>query len=308
MSERSKRIFFVVVALLVLHPAISSAIPLCAGLAFALILGNPFQAKTRKLTKPMLATAIVLLGAGTDLSVVARAGLEGAVWTVVALVLTLTVGYGLGRLLKTDGKLSTLLNVGTAICGGSAIAAVAPAIRANDEEISIALIIVFVLNGLALVVFPPLGHVFHLTPEQFGMWAAVAIHDTSSVVGAALAYDPLAVTVATTVKLTRALWILPVTFVFAWIYGRQGQGKAAFPKFILGFLAMSAIVTFIPSLKEPGMTVEFLGRRLLVLTLLFIGAGLSRESLKKLDPRPFAQGVILWILVACLNLAVIWAR
>lgn len=310
-KEKVLKIAFIVLLIAVLHPHISSAMALFAGLAFALILGNPFHEESRKYTKPLLAGSIVAVGAGTDLAVVARAGLDGVVWTACALAATLSAGYLLGKLLKTGSHLSALVNVGTAVCGGSAIAAISPAIRANDEDISISLIIVFVLNGLGLFIFPPMGHALGLNPEQFGMWAAVAIHDTSSVIGAAIAYDPASVPIATTVKLTRALWIIPLTFLFAWIYNRGGQGggkKAPFPMFILGFLAMSAFVTFIPALHEAGEWVEFAGHRALVLTLFLIGAGLSRENLKNLSARPLIQAVILWILAASGNLLVVMNR
>jgi uncharacterized integral membrane protein (TIGR00698 family) len=208
--------------------------------------------------------------------------------------------------------------VGTAICGGSAIAAVAPVIRAKDEEVSMALATVFLLNATALVIFPLIGHALHLGERPFGLWAALAIHDTSSVVGAASGYGPEALLVATTTKLARALWIVPVAFGIGLLYarfhvfdGEAGHAKAKRPWFILGFLAMAALVTFVPALKPAGAWVNAAAKRTLVLTLFLLGCGLSREALKRVGPRPFLQGLLLWICVGAGSLGAIrlgWIR
>ncbi|MHB1847205.1 MAG: YeiH family protein, partial [Deltaproteobacteria bacterium] len=227
-------------AALCLWPKVTPPIALLLGLALALTLGNPYLAVTRRLTHRLLALAVVGLGAGMNLVTVARVGGGGVLYTVLGIATCLTLGTLLARALRVSRDTGLLVTVGTAICGGSAIAAVVPVLDAKDEEVSVSLAIVFVLNAVALFAFPPLGRLFHLSPERFGLWAALAIHDTSSVVGAAVAYGRAAVPVATTVKLARALWIVPVTFGIAAWRARGGRARAAGgkkPWFILGFLA-----------------------------------------------------------------------
>ena len=295
--------------LFTLTPWASSATALLLGIILALVFGNPYIARTRKLTRPLLSNSIIGLGAGVNLMVVAKAGMEGILFTVVALSATLFVGWLLGRMLKTDSETSLLINVGTAICGGSAIAAVSSAIRAQDHDTSVSLAVVFVLNACALLIFPPLGHHFHLTEGQFGLWSALAIHDTSSVVGATMQYGNHALEVGTTVKLVRALWIIPVTLIIAKLYANKKKGDDSrptqYPWFILGFLLMSALVTWVPQLSEAGHFVEWLAKRALIVTLFLIGAGLTRATLQKVGFRPLLQGVILWFIVASCNLFVV---
>ena len=210
--------------------------------------------------------------------------------------------------MKTEPNTSLLITVGTAICGGSAIAAVAPVIRAKSEEVSVSLGIVFLLNALALFIFPAIGHHFHLSESQFGLWSALAIHDTSSVVGANLQYGPHALEVGTTVKLARALWIVPVTLIIGFLTRTQNQtgegvaGKPKRPWFILGFVLISALVTWVPSLQAAGHQVEMIARRLLVLTLFIIGSNLSRKSLKAVGLKPLFQGLLLWMIVGATTL------
>lgn len=295
--------------LFALTPWCSSALALALGVAIALSLGNPYQARTKKYVKPLLSTAIIGLGFGMNLGVILQAGMNGVLFTAVSLAVTILVGYGLGKILKTAPAISALLNVGTAICGGSAIAAASTAIRARDDETSISLAVVFLLNAVGLIIFPPLGRMFGLDESQFGVWAALAIHDTSSVVGAAAQYGPHALEVGTTVKLVRALWIIPVTFMIAKVYVSKdtdgARAKPAFPYFIIGFLLAAALVTWLPVLQGPGHWLEYAARRLLTATLFLIGAGMTRQTLKNVGLNPLVHGVLLWIFVASASLAAV---
>jgi uncharacterized integral membrane protein (TIGR00698 family) len=312
------RVLLPVLALLCLLPVVPSWAALVGGIALALAFGNPYAARTKALTPRLLSLSVVGLGAGMNLVQVAKAGLAGFAYTAAGLALALGLGWLLGRAMKVQRDTSVLLSVGTAICGGSAIAAVAPVIRAKDEEVSMALATVFLLNATALVIFPLIGHALHLGERPFGLWAALAIHDTSSVVGAASGYGPEALLVATTTKLARALWIVPVAFGIGLLYarfhvfdGEAGHAKAKRPWFILGFLAMAALVTFVPALKPAGAWVNAAAKRTLVLTLFLLGCGLSREALKRVGPRPFLQGLLLWICVGAGSLGAIrlgWIR
>ncbi|MCX6546492.1 MAG: putative sulfate exporter family transporter, partial [Acidobacteria bacterium] len=230
-------------------------------------------------------------------------------YTALSLLLVLALGWWLARLLKVDRDAGLLISVGTAICGGSAIAAVAPVLRAKEQAISVALATVFLLNAVALVVFPAVGQAAGLGQDAFGLWAALAIHDTSSVVGAGLAYGPRALEVATTVKLARALWIVPLTLGIGWLAARRGGASTDAPPlrppwFIVGFLAAAALVTYLPALQVPGHLLASAAQRLLVLTLFLIGAGLSREALRTVGFRPFLQGLLLWLIVGTLGLGI----
>lgn len=309
--DRVARVLCPVAFVLCLLPQISSAIALLMGAVLAVALGNPYLELTRKYTPKLLSAAVVGLGAGMDLHVVGRVGAHGIGYTFIGIALTLTLGLLLGRALGVEGPIATLVAVGTAICGGSAIAAVAPVINAKDHDVSVALGTVFLLNAVALVVFPELGYALHMTQQAFGLWSALAIHDTSSVVGATLHYGDAALQIGTTVKLARALWIVPVTLALGvWVRRRAGsegagQGKAKRPWFILGFLAMAALVTYVPALREAGHWVELAAKRGLVLTLFLIGQNLTRKTLASVGVRPLVQGVVLWIVTATVTLAAI---
>jgi len=296
------RILIPLLALLCLAPFVSSAAGLFLGVAVALFLGNPYLAQTRKITHTLLSAAVVGMGAGMNLHVITAVGLQGLGYTVVGLALSLTAGFFLGKILKTDQDTSILITVGTAICGGSAIAAVAPVLRAKHQHVSVALGTVFVLNATALLLFPFLGHLLHLSQHQFGLWSALAIHDTSSVVGASMQYGAEALQVGTTVKLARALWIIPVAFGIGFWQAKkvssQEKAQTKKPWFILGFVAMAALVTWLPELQTAGSWVNTAAKRLLVVTLFLIGASLTRETLRSVGIKPFLQGVFLWILVA----------
>ncbi|MBK9797075.1 MAG: putative sulfate exporter family transporter [Holophagaceae bacterium] len=295
---------------LALAPFTPAAVALVGGALLALALGNPWQATTRLWTHRLLPLAVVGLGADMNLRAVAKAGLHGLGYTALSLALVLALGWWLARLLKVGRDAGLLISVGTAICGGSAIAAVAPVLRAKEQEISVALATVFLLNAAALVLFPPIGHWADLSQEAFGLWSALAIHDTSSVVGAGLAFGPRALEVATTVKLARALWIVPLTLGIGWVVARRGEAAPGAPPmkkpwFIAGFLALAALMTFVPALQGPGHVIAALARRVLVLTLFLIGAGLSREALRSVGLRPFLQGLLLWLVVGALGLCAV---
>jgi uncharacterized integral membrane protein (TIGR00698 family) len=244
-----------------------------------------------------------------DLRVVAEVGAHGVVYTVVGIATCLGLGALLTRALGVERDVGLLISVGTAICGGSAIAAVAPVLGARDQEVSVALGTIFLLNAVALFLFPAVGHALALTEDQFGMWCALAIHDTSSVAGAAVAYGGRAVEVATTLKLARALWIIPVAVaVGAWrrrAGGPARAGAAKKPWFIVGFLVAAALVTFMPGLAPLGQLVARASKQALVLTLFLIGANLSREAVWAVGVRPLAQGVLLWVAMASLSLGAI---
>jgi uncharacterized integral membrane protein (TIGR00698 family) len=295
------RLAFPIIACASLLPFVSPGVALMAGIALALTVGNPYPQTTARVVTPLLQISVIGLGAGMNLVEVCRAGVHGFFYTVIGISLTMALGLTMGWLLRTERNISVLVTVGTAICGGSAIAAVAPAIRAKNYEVSVALATVFFLNAVALFIFPPLGHHFGLDQMQFGVWSALAIHDTSSVVGAAMQYGARALEIATTIKLTRALWIVPVTLVIGMLWNRgsetKGTGKAKRPWFILGFLAMAAIVTWIPSLKPSAHGVFIGAQRSLVVTLFLIGSGLSREALKAVGRQPLIQGFLLWIVM-----------
>jgi uncharacterized integral membrane protein (TIGR00698 family) len=289
-----------------LLPFVSPGIALMAGIVLALTVGNPYPLTTARVITPLLQISVIGLGAGMNLIEVGGAGVHGFFYTVIGITLTISIGLTMGRLLRTERDTSLLVTVGTAICGGSAIAAVAPAIRAKNHEVSVALATVFFLNAVALFIFPPIGHHLGLDQMQFGVWSALAIHDTSSVVGAAMQYGARALEIATTIKLTRALWIIPVTLVIGMVWNREsdakGAGKAKRPWFILGFLAAAAIVTWIPALKPSAHVVFFGGQRSLVVTLFLIGSGLSRQALQVVGRRPLIQGFLLWVLMGSATL------
>lgn len=281
----------------------SAGIAVLSGIILSLTLGNPYVEWTRKMTSTLLTGSIIGLGFGMNLMLVVHVGLQGIGYTIVSIVLAITLGLWLGRVLKNSDEGSLLITIGTAICGGSAIAAIAPTIRAKHENISVALAVVFVLNAVALFVFPIIGHLAHFTQAQFGVWSALAIQDTSSVVGATLQYGHQSLAIGTTVKLARALWIVPMTIVIGAIYAKRthhepGKTKAKKPWFILGFLLAAALVTWIPSLQATGMKIHNIATEALVAALFCIGSTLSRATLKTLGLRPLLQGLILWIVLA----------
>jgi uncharacterized integral membrane protein (TIGR00698 family) len=291
-----RKIAFVLLALLTLFPFVDTAVALAAGIIFSLVISNPFSTHTGKLSKLFLQVSVVGLGFGIGISQVIQEGMHSLLYTVIGITLTMIAGILLGRLFKVNTTTSTLISFGTAICGGSAIAAMAPVLKAKNEEIAVSLATVFTLNSVALLLFPEIGHLLHMSQKSFGLWSALAIHDTSSVVGAAASYGSEALAVGTTVKLTRALWITPVVLGFAY-FKKSGQ-KATFPFFILGFVVAAIIRSLFPDFHVVWDGIAFGAKRLLVLTLFLIGAGLTKEVLKKVGFTSMMQGIVLWIIVS----------
>ncbi len=305
-----KATFFLII-LSCLTPYVSPPIALALGLLMALTIGNPFARRMGKPTKILLQSSVVLLGFGMNLTNVIKAGKDGFLFTVATIFGTLILGWLVGKLLKVNDKTSALISSGTAICGGSAIAAVAPAIDADAEEISVSLAIVFILNSVALIIFPIIGHSLNLSENQFGIWAAIAIHDTSSVVGASAKYGNEALQIATAVKLARAVWIVPIALVFALYYRSKNGGnktKVAIPWFILLFLLTTIIKTYAPSIVQPSIFESFvnIAKAALTVTLFLIGSSLSRETLKKVGIKPLFQGVFLWVVISLVSLFAVW--
>ncbi len=292
-----------------LLPFVPAAAALAGGVLLAVTLGNPLAGQTRALSRKLLPAAVIGLGGAMDLPAVLRVGARGIGYTVITIGVTLALGLLLTRALAVARRTGLLIAAGTAICGGSAIAAAAPVLGADDEEISVALGTVFVLNSIALLVFPTIGHELALDQSAFGLWAALGIHDTSSVVGASLQYGPKALEIATTVKLARALWIVPLTIGLARMAHKEPakNGGAQRPWFILGFLAVAALASFVPALRPGGLLVAGAARRALVLTLFLIGLGLSRKTLRAVGLRPFVLGVALWLALGIGTLAAIRA-
>jgi len=298
---------------------ISPPVALVLGLIYGLTLAHPFAVETRGFVKLLLQASVVLLGFAMNLQQVIRAGSSGFVYTAIGITFALLLGTGLGLLFKVRGVPSFLISAGTAICGGSAIAAIAPVILANDEEIAVAMGTVFVLNSVALLIFPPIGSALHLTQQQFGLWGALAIHDTSSVVGACAKYGAEALTVGTTVKLALALWIVPVTLATAAVVRQRDRRKRAskqageatevatkiqWPWFIGLFVLAAVANTYAGQgpLAELYPALARMGRLGLTVTLFLIGTGISRATLKKVGVGPMLQGVLLWIIVGAWTL------
>jgi uncharacterized integral membrane protein (TIGR00698 family) len=292
---------FVALLLFCLTPWCSPPIALALGLAFALTIGSPF--KTSKATKILLQASVVGLGFGMNLQRVIAAGRTGILFTLATIAGTLLLGYTLGRAMRISTGTAHLISSGTAICGGSAIAAVGPVIGASDEEMSVSLGTVFILNSIALFIFPLIGTALHLTQTQFGVWSAIAIHDTSSVVGAAAAFGAEALQVATTVKLTRALWIVPLTIGTALAF-RRGKTRVAIPWFIGLFLLAAVMRTYVDAPAVVWDTIVRIARIGLTVTLFLIGSQLSRKSLAAVGVRPLILGVVLWIAISAAGL---WA-
>lgn len=295
---------FLVLLLAAVTPVSGPASALASGIIYSLMTGgSPWPKQTAVWSKRLLQLSVVGLGFGVGLLEIWHAGREAVIYTPVGIVLTVGLGLGLGALLKTQPNTSALISFGTAICGGSAIAAMAPVLKARDDETAVSLATIFSLNAVALLAFPPLGHLFGLTERQFGLWAALAIHDTSSVVGASAAFGGAALAIGTTVKLARAVWITPCVLLASRL--RKSEGKPQLPLFIIGFIAAAALRTALPVLEPLWHGLHLVARQGLVLTLFLVGTGLTREVLQRVGVRPLAQGVLLWVLVSAATLAVI---
>lgn len=306
MKQQISKVVFFLVIILALSGLITSPIALILGFVFASIFENPFMPQTRKGINYLLKIAIVGLGFGMELVETIKTSKEGFTLTLLSIVLTITLGMLLIKLLKVDRKLGHLISSGTAICGGSAIAAVSPIIKADAKTISIALGVVFFLNSIALLIFPTLGHLFEMTQNQFGMWSAIAIHDTSSVVGAALEYGDEALQTATTVKLARTLWIIPLSIFSMFLFKVKGE-KIKIPYFILIFIGVILLNSFVDVPLFIRENMVMISKRLLVLTLFLVGTTISFKDLKSIGIKPILLAVILWVSISIFSLVYILA-
>jgi uncharacterized integral membrane protein (TIGR00698 family) len=316
MQLLSKIIFLVALALS-FTGILSPPVALLAGILFGLSFTHPYPSASRTAARVLLQVSVVALGFGMNLHEVLKAGRSGFVYTALGISFALVLGLTLGKLLRVRGNSSLLISAGTAICGGSAIAAMGPILQADEEEMAVSLGTIFILNSVALLIFPPIGNALQLSQSQFGLWAALAIHDTSSVVGAATKYGAQALVIATTVKLARALWIVPLALITAAIKRAHTQKAVAaaferdtteagasasdarvriqFPWFILFFLLAAVANTYLPAQHAASKTFFTLGSFGLTATLFLIGTGISRATLKEVGWRPLLQGVLLWL-------------
>ncbi len=296
-SSKTSKIIFILGATLCLTPFVSPAIALLMGLIVAQFTGHPYLHLNHKATNLLLQASVVGLGFGMNIHTAMQAGKEGVLFTVASISGTLIFGYLMGKWLSIEKKTSYLISAGTAICGGSAIAAISPVIKAEEKQISVALGCVFILNSVALIIFPVIGHHFNLSQTQFGLWCAIAIHDTSSVVGASSKYGAHALEVATTVKLARALWIIPVAFMSAFIFKNESK-KITIPYFIGLFILAMLAFTYVPVVSKLSPYIIGIAKAGLTLTLFLIGAGLSRKVLSSVGFKPLLQGVALWVAIS----------
>lgn len=315
-------------------PLVTPAIALFLGLIFAFVFGTPCPKFNKKLSKYLLQISVVGLGFGMNLEESLKSGADGMLFTVVSVVVVMVAGVTLGRMMSINPKSSYLISSGTAICGGSAIAAVAPVVKANENEMAVSLGVIFILNAIALFVFPPLGHYFDMSQTQFGTWAAIAIHDTSSVVGAGDAYGAEACEIATLIKCTRALWIIPLAFFSMWYFGRKSQdaapgkkSKVSIPWFIFYFILAMVVNTYtpamldwlssktsfiktghiLPEIQETYSWIVWGAKKALVLVLFAIGASLSLPVVRKVGAKPLLLAISLWIIIGVLSFVVVRA-
>ncbi len=300
-SVSARKIIFIIALIFCLTPIVSPPVALLIGFAVAQFVGHPFLHLNHKATSFLLKVSVVGLGFGMNVQSAVHAGKEGILFTVASITGTLGLGLLLGRFLKIEKKTSHLISCGTAICGGSAIAAISPLIQAEEKQISVALGTIFILNSVALFLFPYIGHQLHLSQMQFGLWSAIAIHDTSSVVGAANKYGAEALQIATTVKLARALWIIPVALLTT-LFFKSAKQKIKIPYFIGLFILAMVANTYLPFIHQLSAKLVGLAKIGLTLTLFLIGAGLSNKVLKSVGIKPLLQGIILWIVISAVAL------
>jgi uncharacterized integral membrane protein (TIGR00698 family) len=298
----NKNLFFAGI-ILAASGFVSPPIALLGGLIYGLALVHPFHVESKNLSKFLLQASVVALGFGMNLHEVLRAGQSGFVYTALSITGAMLLGLGLGYLIHVQQKPSFLITAGTAICGGSAIAAVGPIAQANEEEMAVSLGTVFILNSVALFLFPVIGLALHMSQTQFGLWSALAIHDTSSVVGATAKYGAAALAVGTTIKLARALWIVPLAAVTAIFL--KSKARIQWPWFILLFCLAALLNTLLPAYSGAFGALNHLGRIGLTVTLFLIGTGLNKQTLAKVGVRPLLQGLILWVIVGSTTLALI---
>lgn len=303
-NKSKQQIFFIALLLFCMTSFVTPPIALLLGLVIANLFGHPFIHLNHKATNVLLQVSVVGLGFGMNVQNAITAGKSGFFLTITSIISTLILGFFIGKWFKIEKKTSHLISCGTAICGGSAIAAIAPVIKSDEKQTSVALGVIFILNSVALFLFPIMGHQFHLTQNEFGLWCAIAIHDTSSVVGAASKYGPEALHIATTVKLARALWILPVALGTAIIF-KNKSGKIKIPYFILFFILAIILHTYVPQITFFAPYIVSFSEIGLTLTLFLIGAGLNIAVLKSVGLRPLFQGILLWLCIAGMSLMAI---
>ena len=296
LNTTPRKIIFFLGVVLCLLPSISPAIALVVGILFAQLIGHPYPELNKKATSYLLKISVIGLGFGMNLTEAIKTGKDGFIFTFVSIVSVLILGFVLGKLFKVERKTSYLISAGTAICGGSAIAAISPIIKAKENQITIAIGTVFILNAIALIIFPYIGTAINLSQNQFGMWCAIAIHDTSSVVGAASKYGDEALKIATTVKLTRALWIIPLAFFSAFIF-KSKKSKVKVPYFIGLFILAMIMNTYIPIIGEYNSYLIDIAKKGLTLTLFLIGCGLNRKLIKSVGIKPLLQAIIVWMFI-----------
>ncbi|MCT3718844.1 YeiH family protein [Elizabethkingia anophelis] len=299
-----QKILFFVLLIFCVTPFVEPPLALILGFVVSFFIGHPYIKHNSVAAKYLLQFSVVGLGFGMNLTEAIKVGKEGLIFTVASIFFTLIVGLIIGRYLKINKSTSTLISGGTAICGGSAIAALAPVINAKDEDISVAMACIFILNALALLIFPVIGHQLNMSQDQFGLWSAIAIHDTSSVIGSAQKYGEEALKIATTVKLERALWIIPVSILLS-VLNKGSVKKIKIPYFILGFIGAILLAYYFPQIRPFGEIMVFTAKKALNITLFLIASGLSISSIKKVGVKPLVQGVLLWIFISVGSLLVI---
>lgn len=298
------KIIYIVAILVCTLPFIDTPIALLIGIILAQTVQHPFPKNNKRLTHVLLQVSVVGLGFGMNAWQALDAGKQGLLVTVFSIASTITFGLFLGKRLKVENNTSYLISTGTAVCGGSAIAAVSSIIKSNEKQISTALGTVFILNSIALILFPWIGHLFHLSQHQFGVWAAIAIHDTSSVVGAANKYGQEALQTAITIKLERALWIIPIALTSIFIFKSESK-KIKIPYFILLFILAMLINTFVPAVHIATLLIVMLSKIGLKITLFLIGSSLSKKLIASVGVKPFLQGILLWAFISILSLSII---
>ncbi len=298
------KVFFFILTLLCLLPGITPPIALIIGILFAVFFSHPFLPFNNKATRILLQISVVGLGFGMNINSALQAGKSGFLFTVVSIFFTLGIGYLIGKFLKIERKTNYLISVGTAICGGSAIAAISPIIKAEEKQISIALGTIFILNSIALIVFPLIGIQLNLSQSQFGLWCAIAIHDTSSVVGAASKFGNHALEIATTVKLARALWIIPIAFLSTFLF-KNKNNRVIIPYFIGLFILAMMANSYFTIVQLYSKYLVAISRTGLTITLFLIGSGLSKEAIQTVGIKPLFLGVVLWLIISITSLWVI---
>ena len=291
------KLLFVAISVLCFTPWINPPIALLAGVVLSLLMGNPYSSKVQSISKYLLQLSVVGLGFGINLTSALAGGAPRLELIIGSALFTILLGLLIGRFLSIDKKIVLLLSSGTAICGGSAIAAVSPVIRAKEHQISVSIGTVFILNSIALFIFPFIGEYIQLNQIDFGLWAALAIHDTSSVVGAAQVYGEEALEIATVTKLTRALLIFPLVLVISFFY-KKGEKKTQVPWFILGFIGAMLVNTYVEPLTEINQHIAIVAKKALTLTLFLIGTGLTMEILKGVGLKPMLLGILLWVVIS----------